>query len=158
EHFATNAAVMAALERVKARAAPPEADRMAFDTGIVGGQAGLWRDFDTLGREDGELAARLDWDNGRLSVGLHATAAFNPQDNDELRADGSQLTVQWGNWLFSANELDRWWGPAHEGSLILSNNARPMPTFMIERAEARPWESKWLSWLGPWRMNFGLSQ
>ena len=39
-----------------------------------------------------------------------------------------------------ANTLDRWWGPAHEGSLILSNNARPMPTLMVERAEARPFE------------------
>jgi hypothetical protein len=42
--------------------------------------------------------------------------------------------------------------------LILSNNARPMPTLMVERAEARPFESAWLGWLGPWRMSFGLSQ
>jgi hypothetical protein len=82
----------------------------------------------------------------------------DPADGDEIRADGSHATVQWGNWLLSANTLDRWWGPGHEGSLILSNNARPMPTFMVERAEARAWESKWLSWLGPWRFSFGVSQ
>jgi hypothetical protein len=66
--------------------------------------------------------------------------------------------VQLGNWLLSANTLDRWWGPAHQSSLILSNNARPMPTLMVERAAAMPFESSWLSWIGPWRLNFGLSQ
>jgi hypothetical protein len=28
----------------------------------------------------------------------------------------------------------------------------------LDRAEARAFETKWLSWLGPWRMSFGLSQ
>jgi Capsule assembly protein Wzi len=158
EHFATNTAVMAALERVRARAAPPAGGRLAFDTGVRGGEPGLWRDFDTLAREDGEFGAGLVYDNGRFSVGLDVTAVADPADGDELRADGSQATMQWGNWLLSANTLDRWWGPGHEGSLILSNNARPMPTLMVERAEARAWETKWLSWLGPWRMSFGVSQ
>jgi hypothetical protein len=158
EHFATNTAVMAALERVRARAATPSRGRLAIDTGITGGQPGLWRDFDTLAREDGELGAGLAWDSGRFSVDLDVTAVTDPADGDEIRADGSHATVQWGNWLFSANTLERWWGPGHESSLILSNNARPMPTVMAERAEARAFESKWLSWLGPWRMNLGVSQ
>jgi hypothetical protein len=158
DHFATNTAVMAALERVRARAAAPAKGRLAFNTGIRGGEPGLWRDFDTLAREDGELGAGLAYDSGRFSVGVDATAVADPADGDELRADGSQATVQWGNWLLSANFLDRWWGPGHEGSLILSSNARPMPTVMVERAEARAFETKWLSWLGPWRMNFGISQ
>jgi hypothetical protein len=157
EHFATNSSVMAALERVRARVAPRDS-HLAFDTGVRGGQPGLWRDFDTLAREDGELGAGLTYDNGRYSLGVELTGVADPADGDELRADGSQATVQWGNWLISANTLDRWWGPGHEGSLILSNNARPMPTVMVERAEAREWTSSWLSWLGPWRMSFGISQ
>jgi hypothetical protein len=32
-----------------------------------------------------------------------------------------------------------------------------MPTLEVERASARPWESRWLSWLGPWRFNFAVS-
>jgi capsule assembly protein Wzi len=157
EHFATNLAVMAALERVRARVAPRDR-QLAFDTGIRGGEPGLWRDFDTLAREDGELGAGLAYDSGRFSLGVEVTAVADPADGDELRADGSQATVQWGNWLISANTLDRWWGPGHEGSLILSNNARPMPTVMVERAEARQFGPAWLSWLGPWRMSFGISQ
>ena len=29
---------------------------------------------------------------------------------------------------------------------------------MIERATAQPFDSRWLSWLGPWRFSFGISQ
>jgi hypothetical protein len=158
EHFATNRAVADALERVRARAAASDKMGVSFYTGIRGGEAGLWRDFDTMAREDGELGAGLAYDSGRFSVGIELTGVADPDDGDKLRGDGSQATVQWGNWLLSGNTLDRWWGPGHEGSLILSNNARPMPTLMVERAEARAFETKWLNWLGPWRMSFGISQ
>jgi Capsule assembly protein Wzi len=158
EHFATNTAVKEALERVRARASPTARGLTAFDSGIRGGQPGLWRDFDTVAREDGEIGAGLDWDSNRFSFGVEVTAVANPDHGDELRADGSHATAKWGNWLLSAHQLDRWWGPGHEGSLILSTNARPMPTVMVERAEAQPWRTRWLSWLGPWRMSFGVSQ
>jgi hypothetical protein len=157
-HFATNAAVAAALERVRARVAPDTRAGVSFDTGIRGGEPGLWRDFDTLAREDGELGAGLGWAGGRFAVDLEVTAVADPADGEEVRLDGSHATVQLGNWLLSAHALDRWWGPGHESSLILSNNARPMPTFMVERAEARPIDVSWLEWLGPWRMSFGISQ
>jgi len=157
DHFATNRAVADALERVRARMAPRDPG-VSFDAAVRGGRAGLWRDFDTLSRSDGEIEGGIHWNSGRVSLGVRATAAADPADGDELRADGSHATVQFGNWLVSANTLDRWWGPGHEGSLILSNNARPMPTLLLERAEARRFESRWLHWLGPWRMSFGVSQ
>jgi len=157
EHFATNSAVAVALARVRARLADTQR-RMTYDTGVRGGEPGLWRDFDTLAREDGELGAGLRYADGRFAADLAVTAVADPADGQEVRFDGSHATVQWGNWLLSAHAMDRWWGPGHESSLILSSNARPMPTFMLERAEARPWQSSWLNWLGPWRMSFGLSQ
>jgi hypothetical protein len=158
EHFATNASVVAALDRVRARAAGPRNDGASFHTLVLGGKAGLWRDFDTQGREEGELTGKVDFDSGRFSFGLSATVVNNADDGQQLRADGSHATVQLGNWLLSANTLDRWWGPAHESNLILSNNARPMPTVMVERAAAKPFESRWFNWLGPWRFSFGISQ
>ena len=77
EHFATNSAVIAALERVRARteirAGRP---RLAFDTGIRGGEPGLRRDFDTLAREDGELGARREATKGDASrSGLDVTGS-----------------------------------------------------------------------------------
>jgi len=156
DHAATNAAVSLALERVRARVG--ERKGWDFTAGVTGGEPGLLRDFDTLAREDGEAGASANYDGPRFAVGVRVTAVADPADGDELRADGSHATVQLGNWLLSANALDRWWGPSHEGSLILSNNARPMPTVMVERAAAKPFETKWLSWLGPWRFSFGISQ
>jgi hypothetical protein len=160
-HFATNSAVAAALARVRARL--PEGGRLAsrpiaLEAGVSAGEAGLFRDFDTLAREDAELSARADYANGRMSATLKLAGVADPADDKSLRLDGSNLSVQLGNWLLSANTLDRWWGPAHESSLILSNNARPMPTVVVERASARPFKTPWLSWLGPWRLSFGLSR
>jgi len=158
EHTATNRAVAQALERVRARVEAATKSPLTTGVGARAGNAGLLRDFDTLGREDAELSAGLAYDAGRFSVGVELTAVSSPEDGQQLRADGSHATVQFGNWLVAATTQDRWWGPAHEGSLILSNNARPIPTLMVERAEARPFESRWLSWLGEWRFSFGVGQ
>jgi hypothetical protein len=156
EHFATNAAVSVALGRVRARAGV--VPRVRLDSELRGGEPGLLRDFDTIARDRGEIMGELAYSQGRFAAGVSITAVADPEDGQEVRADGSHATLQLGNWLLSLNTLDRWWGPSHEGSLILSNNARPMPTFMIERAEARPFETSWLNWLGPWRFSFGISQ
>jgi hypothetical protein len=158
EHFAGNAAVSLALARVRARMDGAAKNRLRFESGLRAGEAGLFRDFDTLAREDAELSAGAGYDGGRFAVGLTVTAVADPRDGQEVRADGSHATLQLGNWLVSAGTLDRFWGPSHESSLILSNNARPMPTLMVERAAAKPFESGWLNWLGPWRFSFGVSQ
>jgi hypothetical protein len=157
DQFATNAAVQHALERVRQRL---DAARPGWSPHVAAraGSAGLWRDFDTLGREDGEIEGGLRFDSERISVTAVITGAGDPADDRALRADGSQATLALGNWLFSAHMLDRWWGPGQQGSLILSNNARPMPTVVVERAEPRPFESRWLNWLGPWRFSLGFSR
>ena len=156
EHFVVNASVSAALDRVKARVQLRPGVRVG--AWVAGGEPGLLRDFNSFARERGELGAHADLDSGRFSVSLKVSGAADPADDEALRADGSHATVQLGNWLVSAHTLERFWGPSHESSLILSNNARPMPTLMIERAEARAFETSLLSWLGPWRMSFGVSQ
>ena len=156
EHNAGNAAVLAALERVRLLTGAPVRGNLAISARA--GQAALLREFDSGARDAGELSVRLDHADGRFAIGLSATVVADAEDGQEFRADGSHATLQLGNWLVSANTLDRWWGPGHDSSLILSNNARPMPTLMVERAEARPFESPWVSWLGPWRFNFAVSQ
>jgi hypothetical protein len=156
EAFATNSAVQAALERVRRRAQAPESWRFSAFAG--GGGPGLLRDFDALGRDDGEIGGRVDYSRERFEVSLNATALLDPADEQEAKLDGSHATLQLGNWLLSLHSLERWWGPGREGSLILSNNARPMPTAMVERAVPIPFQSRWLSWLGPWRFSFAISQ
>jgi hypothetical protein len=47
-----------------------------------------------------------------------------------------------------------WWGPGWQSALPLSNNAPPLDGIGFQRAEAVPSESPWLSWMGPWNMDF----
>jgi hypothetical protein len=42
--------------------------------------------------------------------------------------------------------------------LILSTNARPVPAFSIDRRIPEPFETKWLSWIGPWNATMFLGQ
>jgi hypothetical protein len=159
QHFAINSAVLAAFDRVKARMAQrPDGRQLRFEASASAGEPGLLRDFDSFGRETGQLGGAIAYGAERAEISAHATFAADPADGHRLRADGSHATVQWGNWLLSAHTLDRWWGPANDSSLILSTNARPMPTVMVERAAAIPFETPWLSWIGPWRMSFGVSR
>jgi hypothetical protein len=160
-HFANNAAVSAALARVQTRLRPAETRSgrgLTFDSSLTAGEPGLLHDFDSLGRENGELRGSATYATGRAEFSLNVAGVTDPEDGDEIRLDGSHATVQWGNWLLSANTLDRYWGPSHVSSLILSNNARPMPTVMVERATAREIDSKYWRWLGPWRMSLGISK
>jgi hypothetical protein len=64
--------------------------------------------------------------------------------------DGSYIAARLGNWSTSFGQQERWWGPGWDGSLILSTNARPIPAISIDRRIAEPFETKWLSWIGPW--------
>jgi len=142
----------AALARVRAKA------RQATVTGqwrpqleaAAGSEARLIRDFEDLPREEGEIAAGLQWTGDRLALNLVGQYVNDPDDDRELRFDGSYLGLALGNWMFAAAATDRWWGPGWQGSMILSNNARPIPAFTIDRNSTAPFDSKWLRWIGNW--------
>jgi hypothetical protein len=148
-------ALQHALARVRAAVTPPEdaATWRVREVSIVAGQPGLLRNEGTLGRENGEITSRGGATTDRYSINLSATGVLDPQDEQEIRLDGSDISVRWGNWIFSANQMDRWWGPGHDGSLILSNNARPMTALSLDRIRSLPVDLPVLRWLGPWRFS-----
>ena len=86
------------------------------------------RGFSNTPRERGELRAGVAWFSEHVSLDLNVTAVDDPADGEDVRPDGSQLGVDLGNWSIAASTMDRWWGPGWDGSLILSNNARPIPS------------------------------
>ncbi len=136
-----------ALDRLRA-----VVDRSSgLEFSAAAGQPARLRGFDELTREDSEWQAAYSVERERVSARLSVTAVVGALDGQSLRLDGSHLSVRAGNWLLSANLLDRDWGPGQDSSLILSSNARPIPALVIERATARAFEARWLSWLGPWR-------
>ena len=116
------------------------------------------RTFEDTPRETGELEVGAQWQGDRIAYRLQVTGAVDPQDDKSVRADGSYVTAVWGNTLFSVSAMDRWWGPGWEGSLILSNNARPVPMISIERNYSDPFNTKWLSWIGPWSAQIFFGQ
>jgi hypothetical protein len=108
------------------------------------------RTFENTPRDESGVSAKLSWLGNRFTVNLQATQVSNPIDGDELRPDGSYVGVALGNWMLTAGWQERWWGPGHDGSLILSTNARPSPGIAIQRNNSTPFKTKWLRWMGPW--------
>ena len=111
------------------------------------------RSFADTPREQGELRAGYSWLGERFQIQLSATAVDSPPDGEDVRPDGSMIALDIGNWTVAASTMDRWWGPGWDGSLILSNNARPIPALTFGRNKTTAFKTKWLSWIGPWDMN-----
>ncbi len=116
------------------------------------------RRFASSPRAEGEAGAAIERTGLRFAVRLEVTAAADPRDGKRARLDGSFAGLILGNWSVTAGEQDQWWGPGYEGSLILSNNARPVPGVLFKRNRSLRFKSKWLSWIGPWTASFFAGQ
>ncbi len=120
---------------------------------VAAGDPSDLRVFEDAPRERGELGLRSAWTGtDRLAAVLKLRATLDPDDGQYLRPDGTYLTARGGNWLMSAGWQERWWGGGNEGSLQLSNNARPMFALSLDRETSRPFETRWLRWIGPWSL------
>jgi len=116
------------------------------------------RDFADQPRGEGELALRASWLSEHMVLNLQGTYVADPDDGKDFRADGSYLGVNFGNFMLSAGLMERWWGPGWDNSLILSTNARPIPSVTLERNYTDPFKSKWLAWIGPWRASIAMGR
>ncbi|WP_339799015.1 capsule assembly Wzi family protein [uncultured Marinobacter sp.] len=116
------------------------------------------RTFESAPRESGEVGISLEWQGDAWSARLAPTYAMNPEDDEEFRADGSYIAGTGANIVFGVGAIDRWWGPGWANSLILSNNARPMPVIWANRKDPVAFETPWLSWIGPWQFTAFLGQ
>ena len=106
-----------------------------------------------------EAAAKVDWIDKRAAARLEVTATRGELlDDKEFRLDGSYLAFVVGNWMVAVGAVDRWWGPGWDGSLILSTNARPIPALSVQRNFPDPFETKGLSWMGPWSTSVVLGR
>ena len=115
----------------------------------------LIRDFGAAARDELDLRAGIDWDSDRLAAHLRV-GALSGLDGDHGRPtlDGSYATALLGNWQVYGGWIDKWYGPGHSSSLILSNNARPFPKIGITRNSPEAFETRWLQWLGTWQLDF----
>ncbi|MBF7685634.1 capsule assembly Wzi family protein [Acinetobacter sp. B10A] len=78
--------------------------------------------------------------------------------NSKLNLNGSYAAAKlWNQWL-SFGDVPVWWGPGQDGSLIRGDATRPVVGFSAQRAEQQAFETKWLSWLGPWQYQLFAGQ
>lgn len=108
--------------------------------------------------EEAQATITGEYDGNWWAVGLSPSVVANPSDDDSLRFDGSYAALFAGNWVLGAGAIDRWWGPGWQNSLILSNNARPAPGVWFNRYRETPFETPWLSWIGPWQLTAMVSE
>lgn len=114
------------------------------------------RGFDALGLGEGQAQLSLEYMTSttavRLSGGIFASR-FQGGDK-QFMPDGSYVAQKIGGALVYAGYLSHWWGPGWISALSYSNNARPFPQIGIERDSTSEFHTPWLSWLGPWQMEF----
>ncbi len=141
-----------AIDRILRRAGwETRTDELTFDVSLgAADNASRIRSFQDTprGRVEGSIGA--NWISDWFSADINVQFVDSGQDDSAVRVDNSMIGAAIGNWSVSASTMNRWWGPGWDGSLILSNNARPLPALVIDRIYNDPWETKWLSWMGPW--------
>lgn len=118
-------------------------------------RARVSRDFGDAARDraDVSVSAEMNWS----SVAARVNVGYQGDDvDDSVVLDGSYLAAATGNWTIYGGLVDHWWGPGWSSSLIMSSNARPMPRVGLMRLDPKPFETRWLSWLGPWQINVFL--
>jgi len=142
-------AVRATAERLRARIEREQGGNLHASAGYAEKPIAI-RGFGYTPREEGEASLGWSWRDDRFTVDLRVTGADTGFDSQSVRADGSEIGVRLANFTYAFSVTDRWWGPGWDGSQILSNNARPIPALTVSRNVLKPFETKWLSWLGPW--------
>lgn len=155
-----SAALVDSVTRVRQRGqVETQTDTLGFqaEVGVARDPARI-RSFQDTPRGEAEISGGAEFLGSWFGAEINLQYVDGDPEVDEYRADGSMIGVAIGNWSISANTLERWWGPGWDGSLILSNNARPIPSLTLERIFTDPFESKWLSWLGPWDVSVTFGQ
>ena len=93
-------------------------------------------------------AGGKQWD-ARLRVNAEKDPIID--NGHDVNVEGSYLAGKlWNQWLI-AGQIPTYWGPGHDGSLIRGDASRPVYGFTMQRAEQQAFETKWLSWIGPWQ-------
>ena len=99
------------------------------------------------------IAAELNAGGQNWDARLKVKGEKDPQiDHDQdVNVEGSYLAGKlWNQWII-AGQIPTYWGPGHDGSLIRGDASRPVYGVTVQRAEQKAFESKWLSWIGPWQ-------
>lgn len=116
------------------------------------------RSFGDTAREQLEATLNVQGSMAGGYYQLTTSVVKDPLDEDNSRFDGSHITYLLGDWWLTAGAIERWWGPGWASSLILSNNARPVPGLSLQRSVSEASQLPVLSLLGPWSATAFIGQ
>ena len=95
-------------------------------------------------------AGGANWD-AKLKINVEQDPLIDNGQDRDINVEGSYLAGKlWNQWLI-AGQMPTYWGPGHDGSLIRGDASRPVYGLTMQRADQSAFESKWLSWIGPWQ-------
>ncbi|MGR5413677.1 capsule assembly Wzi family protein [Vibrio astriarenae] len=144
-----------AVRRVTRAFQQSQNTNVKLESGIAS-EASRFQHFGTPMREKGEITAAYTDTGNWWSYNLEATYAYDAQDNENIRLDGSYIAAIVGNWVISAGYQQQWYGPGWDSTLTMSTNARPLPSVNITRHNPEAFDVPVLKWLGPWTMTTGI--
>ena len=146
---------MIALQRLRHYIHQLHAGRERSFVSLYGAtQGSRFSTFDSALASKAKLSIDTELYKGRWAANI----AINYLPGGEKNLDRSFIAYQFGDWNLRLGSLDQWWGPATSSSLIVSNNARPIPAIALSRAESGRSSDSWLSVLGPWYFTTQLGQ
>ncbi|NOZ42956.1 MAG: capsule assembly Wzi family protein, partial [Alphaproteobacteria bacterium] len=117
------------------------------------------RSFQKTARNDLDVTARAEYNNSASGTTVHIQGGYRKGNGEKYsHLDGSYLSQDIGNWAVYAGAFQRWWGPGRETTLLLSNNARPMPSVGLRRIEPEAFQNRWFSWMGPWQWDMFVAR
>ncbi len=146
--------VMRAIARTL-RKSPKNDWRISTDVRFTN-EPKLVRGFGDTARGDADTSLSLGYQNTNIDAQVSVNYR-NDQNGDDVNLDGSYIAANFNNWSLYAGSIERWWGPGQDNTLLLSTNARPMSAIGLRRNEPKPFETKWLSWIGPWTWDMFLA-
>ena len=99
----------------------------------------------------GSLEFNAGGENWDAKIRVNGEKDPQIDNGNDVNVEGSYLAGKLFNQWLIAGQIPTYWGPGHDGSLIRGDASRPVYGFTAQRAEQKAFESKWLSWIGPWQ-------
>ena len=117
-----------------------------------------FRTFEFQPRNDFQGGASIEKQGDHWAAKLAVDYGQYDDVTNNAHVDDSYLYGFLGNWALGVDKMNAWWGPGYSASEILSANPPPLAKITFQRMQALPFETKWLSWIGPWSLTTSLSR
>jgi hypothetical protein len=100
--------------------------------------------------------ASTDGFAGKVQVNGLVDPITSKQSHGNL--EGSYVAATGLGQTLYFGQLAHFWGPGQDGSLNWGNAGTAIPGIGLQRAKQTAFESKWLSWIGPWGYDLFVGQ